>query len=135
MVLSHPGPVLTLRAVVSVLCPGVLWKWPSDRPNTFLSRRHWKYGGRSGTLEPEMDGVQYRTMPFIEGTPLVQLIDPEKPWQPRTAAELVRCLALALAVLHERGLVHRDLKPGNIMIRTNGEPVLMDFGLARSFLE
>ena len=46
---------------------------------------------------------------------------------------MVRKLALALAVMHKGGLIHRDLKPGNILVREDGEPVVMDFGLARSF--
>ena len=41
-------------------------------------------------------------------------------------------IAFALAELHDRGIIHRDLKPANVMLRPNGEPVLMDFGLARS---
>src|SRR5262249_2924986 len=66
---------------------------------------------------------------------LSQLVDPDRPWPPREAAELVRKLAVAIEVMHQRGLIHRDLKPGNVLLRPNGEPVLMDFGLARSFTE
>jgi formylglycine-generating enzyme required for sulfatase activity len=83
----------------------------------------------------QLDGVHYLTMPFIEGQPLSRLISPERPWEPRRAADLVRRLALALKALHARGVVHRDLKPGNIMLRDSGEPMLMDFGLARALAE
>src|SRR5262249_40237210 len=44
---------------------------------------------------------------------------------------LVRQVALALEVTHSRGIIHRDLKPANVMIGRDGEPVVMDFGLAR----
>jgi hypothetical protein len=49
----------------------------------------------------------------------------------RQAASLVRKLALALSEAHQRGVIHRDLKPGNVMIDKRGEPMVMDFGLAR----
>ncbi len=81
----------------------------------------------------EVDGVHYFTMPYIEGKPLAKMIDPARPWPPRQAVELVRRLALALGEMHERGVVHRDLKPGNILMRKTGEPVLLDFGLARLY--
>ena len=83
----------------------------------------------------EVQGVHYLVMPYIEGTPLSHLIDEDNPWLPQRAAALVRQLALALEVLHQRGLIHRDLKPSNVLLRPGGEPVLMDFGLARSFTE
>jgi len=83
----------------------------------------------------EVDGFHFLVMPFIEGTPLSQLVDEDDPWSPARAAVLVRQLALAVQVIHGCGLVHRDLKPANVLLRSNGEPVLMDFGLARSFTE
>jgi formylglycine-generating enzyme required for sulfatase activity/serine/threonine protein kinase len=81
----------------------------------------------------QIEGVHYLSMPFIEGITLARCINRDKPWPARQAVDLVRRLALALEVLHDRGSIHRDLKPGNIMLRPSGEPVLMDFGLARSF--
>jgi serine/threonine protein kinase len=83
----------------------------------------------------EFAGFHYLTMPFIEGTPLAALIDPDSPWPVPRAAGLVRQLALALEVMHQKGVIHRDLKPGNVLIRPDGEPVLMDFGLARVFTD
>src|SRR5262245_54865064 len=80
----------------------------------------------------ETAGFHYLTMPFIEGTPLNRLVGPKHQWAQRRAAELVRRVALALEALHQRQVIHRDLKPHNIMVRVNDEPMLMDFGLARS---
>jgi serine/threonine protein kinase len=79
----------------------------------------------------EIEGLHYLTMPFIEGTPLSSLVGLGRTWEQPRAAELIRRVALALQALHDRQVIHRDLKPHNIMVRSNGEPVLMDFGLAR----
>ncbi len=79
-----------------------------------------------------VNGICYFTMPFIEGQPLANLIAVDRPWPPTQALQLVRQVALAVAVLHRNKLIHRDLKPANIMLRATGDPVVMDFGLARS---
>jgi eukaryotic-like serine/threonine-protein kinase len=81
----------------------------------------------------EADGLPYLTMPHLDGPALSELVGPERPWPPAEAVHLVRRLALAAGVLHRQGLVHRDIKPGNVILRPGGEPVLMDFGLARPF--
>src|SRR5437016_5748338 len=81
----------------------------------------------------EVGGILFFTMPFIEGTVLSHLIEEGKPWPELKAVDLVRKIGGAVVHLHQKGIVHRDLKPSNIMIRASGEPVLMDFGLARSF--
>jgi serine/threonine protein kinase len=79
----------------------------------------------------QVNGVHYLTMPFVDGVPLDRLSGPDQPWRARRAAELIRRLALGLEALHDRGVLHRDLKPHNVMVRGEDEPMLMDFGLAR----
>lgn len=78
----------------------------------------------------EIEGTPYLTMAYVRGEPLSRRIN-GKPWPPSDAVELVRTLALALQSAHEGGVIHRDLKPGNVIIDDRGEPIVMDFGLAR----
>jgi eukaryotic-like serine/threonine-protein kinase len=78
-----------------------------------------------------IDGIDYLTMPYIEGKPLSALIGPDRPTLPRQAAAVARKLALAMAEAHRRGIVHRDLKPANVMVDRKRELVILDFGLAR----
>lgn len=83
----------------------------------------------------QFQGNHFIVMGFIEGTPLSQVIAPEKPIDPKTAARILLKLTAALAEAHDRGIVHRDLKPSNIMMdEKRREPVILDFGLARSFV-
>src|SRR5260370_36308094 len=65
----------------------------------------------------EVDGTHYFTMPFIDGTSLSRLIDHDRPWPPRQAADVLRQVALAPAPLHGNGIVHRRLQPGHIIVR------------------
>ena len=78
----------------------------------------------------EQDGTHYLTMAFIDGEPLSQIIRQGTSFSTRQIAELIRKLALGLEAAHRAGVVHRDLKPANVMIDRDGEPILMDFGLA-----
>ena len=79
----------------------------------------------------EVDGIHYLTMPYIEGKTLSEAIPRGQALPEAQAAALVRKLALALQEAHDRGVIHRDLKPGNIMVNRRRELVIMDFGLAR----
>ncbi|MSR58438.1 MAG: hypothetical protein EXS05_12425 [Planctomycetaceae bacterium] len=79
----------------------------------------------------EHQGTHFISMGFVQGKPLSAFIKPEKPLAERTAASLIRKIALALQEAHAHDVIHRDLKPANIMIDQRGEPIVMDFGLAR----
>ena len=78
----------------------------------------------------EPNGSCFFSMKLIEGGPLDELFKHE-PMPIRRAAELIAKLARAVHYAHERGILHRDIKPGNILIDAKGEPQLTDFGLAR----
>jgi YVTN family beta-propeller protein len=82
----------------------------------------------------ESDGLLYLTMRYVEGIDLRTLIDDEGPLEPSRAARVVAQVAAALAAAHGRGLVHRDVKPGNVLIDRPAELehiYLTDFGIAR----
>jgi serine/threonine protein kinase len=78
-----------------------------------------------------IDGQHFISMEYISGNPLSVFIKQSKPLPVRKIASTLRQLARALQEAHDNGLVHRDLKPDNIMIDERGEPIIMDFGLVR----
>lgn len=82
----------------------------------------------------ESDGVLYIAMRFVDGTDMRSLIAQEGRLEPRRAATIVDQVAQALDAAHRGGLVHRDVKPANILISTSGgreHVYLTDFGLSR----
>ena len=78
----------------------------------------------------ERDGSCYFSMKFVEGGQLDALVKRE-PLSPRRAAKLLVKIARTVQFAHEHGILHRDIKPGNILLDKEGEPHLTDFGLAR----
>ena len=78
----------------------------------------------------ERDGTYYFSMRFVEGDCLDDVID-RGSLSVREAAELIAKVARTVHYAHEHGILHRDIKPGNILLDANGEPHLTDFGLAR----
>src|SRR6266403_117952 len=88
----------------------------------------------------ERDGSCYFSMKFVEGGQLDEVVrsatadsscGEREPMPPRRAAELIAKVARTVHYAHEHGILHRDIKPGNILLDKNGEPHLTDFGLAR----
>lgn len=76
---------------------------------------------------------RYMLMPFLEGRPLATVIDlaPNRRFRTSDALRVAIHAGAALQHVHERGFVHLDVKPGNVMITSSGLPVLFDFGSAR----
>lgn len=77
-------------------------------------------------------GRPYIVMEFVEGHTLRNVIMREAPVTPLRALQLMEPVAAALAAAHDAGLVHRDVKPENVLIGPNGEIKVADFGLART---
>jgi beta-lactam-binding protein with PASTA domain/tRNA A-37 threonylcarbamoyl transferase component Bud32 len=74
----------------------------------------------------------YMVMELIEGRTLREILKSEGSLLPRRAAEIAAETAAALTVAHEAGVIHRDIKPGNIMITNDGAVKVTDFGIARA---
>jgi hypothetical protein len=80
----------------------------------------------------EDEGRQYIVFEYVEGENLKQLIERSGPLPVRDALLLTLQMARALGFAHERGLIHRDVKPQNVLLNEDGQPKVTDFGIARS---
>ncbi len=79
----------------------------------------------------EQDGTVYIVTRWVNGTELGTLIQREGPLGPDRAARFASQIAAALAVAHEQGLIHRDVKPSNVLVTPEDHVYLTDFGLAK----
>ncbi len=81
---------------------------------------------------PTGDGRYYFASKFLEGPTLAEVLAEHGAQSPERSAEIVRDLAEALAFAHEQGVIHRDVKPGNVILANSagGKPILIDFGVA-----
>ena len=78
----------------------------------------------------ERDGCCYFSMKFVDGGQLDEVVR-RTPMPIRQSAELIAKVARTVQYAHEHGILHRDIKPGNILLDKKGKPLLTDFGLAR----
>ncbi len=78
------------------------------------------------------DGRPYIVMEYVEGPTLRDVINREAPLPPLRALELIEPVLSALAAAHEAGLIHRDVKPENVLITPRGQLKVADFGLAKA---
>ncbi|MEV4124776.1 Stk1 family PASTA domain-containing Ser/Thr kinase [Nocardia sp. NPDC049707] len=89
------------------------------------------------TGEAEVDGgpLPYIVMEYVEGDTLRDIVRGQGPLPPRRAMEVVADVCAALDFSHKAGIVHRDMKPANIMINRAGAVKVMDFGIARAIAD
>jgi len=80
----------------------------------------------------EQDGRQFIVFEYVDGMNLKELLDQEGPLDPREAIELALQVARGLSFAHENGLVHRDVKPQNVLIDADGRAKVTDFGIAHA---
>jgi tRNA A-37 threonylcarbamoyl transferase component Bud32 len=80
----------------------------------------------------EVDGTAYLVMELVDGEPLSSLLQRSAPLPTAQALDIVGQTGLALQAAHDLGVVHRDVKPGNILVRRDGVVKVTDFGVARA---
>ncbi|MFI5208583.1 MAG: TonB family protein, partial [Gemmatimonadales bacterium] len=80
----------------------------------------------------EADGLRFLTMEYVPGTTLRDIIDKKGAVALAPGLQIAKQLCRGLAAVHEAGIIHRDIKPLNIMVLPNGVVKLMDFGIARA---
>lgn len=87
---------------------------------------------RGQRFVPGIGGIQYIVMEYIDGCSLDRLISRHRTLKPQIITEIVRGVAMALSAAHQEDIVHRDVKPGNILIDRQGQVYLTDFGIVRA---
>ena len=80
----------------------------------------------------EDEGTVFLAMEYVPGLTLREVLHEEGPLSPRAALDVLEPLLLALAEAHSKGLIHRDVKPENVILNDNGTVKVADFGLARA---
>lgn len=78
------------------------------------------------------DGTYFIVMEYVDGPSLSRVLRADGPFHPRRAAEIATEVAAGLGFAHSRGVVHRDVKPGNVLLTRSGQAKVTDFGIARA---
>ncbi|MEV1289769.1 Stk1 family PASTA domain-containing Ser/Thr kinase [Micromonospora sp. NPDC049679] len=81
---------------------------------------------------PTGEALPFIVMEFVNGRTLKEVLAAEGRLQPRRAMEITADISAALEFSHRHGIIHRDIKPGNVMLTQNGQVKVMDFGIARA---
>jgi len=83
-------------------------------------------------IAPTGETLPFIVMEFVNGRTLKEVLAAEQRIMPRRALEIVADICAALEFSHRHGIIHRDIKPGNVMLNQNGQVKVMDFGIARA---
>ena len=127
-------PVLNRTVAIKVLLPQFA------RDAGFVARFRREAQAAARLNQPNIVGVydtgadgdrQYIVMEFVEGRTLAKFLAGGRRLTPIQAVDLTQKIAAALASAHAQGIVHRDIKPGNVMVTREGTVKVMDFGIAR----
>jgi hypothetical protein len=101
-----------------------------------LEARHaaaLSHPGIAGVFDYGEDGeTAWLVMELVDGEPLSSIIAREAPLSPERSLDILGQAALAVQAAHDNGVVHRDVKPGNLLVRTDGVVKVTDFGIARA---
>jgi tRNA A-37 threonylcarbamoyl transferase component Bud32 len=133
----HRGLDRQLRrhVAVKVLAP------PLDRDRSFIERFRREARAAAGLSHPNIvavfdsgsdHGTHFIVTELVEGETLADRLKRDGPMPPAEAVAVAVDVARALAAAHERGLIHRDIKPGNVMVLPDGRVKVVDFGIARA---
>ncbi|KPH98881.1 serine/threonine protein kinase [Actinobacteria bacterium OK074] len=123
-------------AVKEVRAPAGLPSGDIDRMYARLEREAWaaaRVSNRNVVTVYDVamqDGRPWIVMELVRGISLADLLEAEGPLSPRRTAEIGAEVLSALRAAHEAGVLHRDVKPGNVLIANDGRVVLTDFGIA-----
>jgi len=144
---------LNLKVAIKEYLPGDLAQRSDDQsvqPKSESSSESFKWGlsrflDESRTLASfrhpnivrvlrffEANSTAYMVMEFVAGQPLGEWIRTRRPLEQSAVLAIAAPLLDGLEVIHRTGYLHRDIKPGNVFIREDGSPVLLDFGSART---
>jgi serine/threonine protein kinase len=139
--LGRGGMGAVYLAYDSQLCRYVALKTPQLGSNPDTVKRFYREARATATLRSpyicpvydvgQIGGIHYLSMAFIDGKPLRQMIAEGQLTDLHVVAAIVAKVARGLQKAHEKGIIHRDIKSENIMIDSDGEPIVMDFGLAK----
>ncbi|MGE3621810.1 MAG: Stk1 family PASTA domain-containing Ser/Thr kinase [Acidimicrobiia bacterium] len=80
----------------------------------------------------QSDGTYFIVMEYVDGRSLAEILRTEGPLHPDRAADVIADVAAALGFAHRNGVVHRDVKPGNVLVTPSGQVKVADFGIARA---
>ena len=87
------------------------------------------------SIQKGLDSGQFNRTPYlvtewVNGKSMRDVVSEETPMPPTKAVPLIRKIAEGMAYCHANGVIHRDMKPENVLIREDGQPIILDFGLA-----
>jgi len=131
-------PMLDSWVAVKVLAPHLVWeqKFIERFIREARAARKLRHPGIVTVYDVGQEaGWYYIVMEYLEGQTLTELIRERGPMPLEEAVHILRPLAEALDYAHHKGLVHRDIKPGNVIVDPAGQVTLTDFGIARAARE